>query len=378
MNLPATPRIPLLTRGTLAAAAVMACAALVFFVTHGYQTGWRLTGEHWDAGYYFKIATSGYRADPTQALLAFLPGYPIFLAPAAQLLPNHPFLASFITSSILSIIGGAALYRLLRRRLDAWTSLAGIALLAFSPFSIYLYNGYSESAFLLAAALALVWLAGGRPVPAALATGYAFLCRPYALALAVLFIPVAWRLLRERDIWKLGWIVVLGTLPTLLYCAYLYHAFGDPFIPLKSLADWHKYQSISHAWPRPIRTLYAFLFAFRDSSPGSWSLSLAMYPLAACATLAAAARLPARLVVYSLLVLACVYLTDALIPLNLGRHAMLAFATGPALAAVIYGRERGPAWTAAAQHAAFAIAFLFFMGTFIVMGIHFSLGQWVS
>jgi len=363
--------------GTLAAAAIMACGALSFLLTHGYATGWNWTNDLWDTGYYFQIASSGYRSGGGHAL-AFLPGYPILLAPAARLLPQLPFLASFITSSILSILGGAVLFRLLCKRLDTWTSLAGIALLAFSPFAIYFYNGYSEPAFFVCVVLTLAWLTDGYLLLAAFATGYAFLCRPYAFALLPLFLPVAWQLVRQRDFWKLGWIVLLGAAPALIYCAWMYHSFGDPFMAAKALTHWQKYESISGSWPLPIRTMLAFHFAFRDSAPGTWSLSLITYFLAACATLAAAGRLPGKLVVYSLLLLVCVYFTDALVPVNLGRHAMLAFAACPAIAALLYGTKSDGAWATASRHGAFAIALLFFIATFVVMGSRFSLGLWVS
>lgn len=364
-------------RSILVAAAIMACGALAFLLTHGYATGWNWKDDLWDAGYYFRIAFSGYRSGDGH-ILAFLPGYPILLAPAARLLPQFPFLASFITSSILSMIGGAALYRLLRKRLDTWTSLAGVALLAFSPFAVYLYNGYSEPAFFVCALLTLVWLTDGYLLLAALSTGYAFLCRPYAFALLPLFLPVAWQLVRQRDFWKLGWIVLLGAAPALIYCGWMYHAFGDPFVAAKAINNWHQYESISASWPLPVRTMLVFHFTFRDSAPGTWSLSLIMYFLAACATLAAAGSLPGKLVVYSLLLLVCVYFTDALVPVNLGRHAMLAFAAYPAIAAVLYGTKSDGMWASASRHGAFAIALLFFVAIFIVMGIRFSLGLWVS
>lgn len=377
MSLPSDQQRSWLAPDTLAAAAIMACAALVFFVAHGYATHWNFVAEHWDANFYYQIARGGYHSAHDQTL-AFLPGYSILLIPATRLFSQHPFFASFVTSSILSVLGGTVLYRLLRLRLDIGTSLAGIALFAFSPFAIYFFNGYSEAAFLLAAALALLWLATDDPLPAAFAAGYALLCRPYALALLPLFLPIAWQLLRARDFWRLGWMVALGALPILAYAGYLYYAFGDPFLPWKTLSLWHKYQSISHAWPRPIRTLYGFYFAYRNAAPGSWALSLFMYFVTVCATLAASARLPCRLTTYGILVCVCVYLTDALIPVNLGRHVLLAFAAGPAIAAIVYADRHATVWQRLAAHAAFAMAFLFSAGTFIVMGMRFSAGLWVS
>jgi hypothetical protein len=377
MNPPTSQQRLWLAPDTLAAAAIMACAALVFFAVHSYVTHWNSVANHWDANFYYQIARHGYHSAHDQTL-AFLPGYPILLIPATRLFAHHPFIASFVTSSTLSVLGGAVLYRLLRLRLDTVTSLAGIALFAFSPFAIYFFNGYSEPAFLLATALALLWLATDDPLPAAFAAGYALICRPYALALLPLFLPVAWQLLRARDFWRLGWMVALGALPILTYAGYLYYAFGDPFLPWKTLSFWHKYQSISHAWPRPIRTLYGFYFAYRNNAPGSWALSLFMYFVTTCATLVASARLPRRFVVYGLMVLACVYLTDALIPVNLGRHELLAFTAGPAIAAIVYMDPHATPWQRAAAHAAFAMAFLFSIGTFIVMGMRFSAGLWVS
>lgn len=363
--------------GMLAAAALMLCAAAAFFLTHGFTTGWNLTSEAWDTGYYFQIARSGYHSIGDRAL-AFLPGYPILLMPAARLLAWQPFLASFLTSTLLSTIAGVSLFRLLRQCMDTWTSLAGIALLAFSPFSIYLYNGYSEPAFFLCVVLTLTWLGNGRLLLAAAATGYAFLCRPYAIALVPLFMPAAWRLLRERDFWTLGRMVALGAAPGLLYAGWMYHAFGDPFIAFKTLAHWKQYESISSAWPWPIRAMYGFYFAFRDSAPGSAALSLMACWLAVIVVLASALRLPRQLVAYSLLLLACVVMGDALDPVNLGRHCMLAFAAFPGIAALLYPTPATGRQASRAQHCAFAVTLLFFAALFVVMTMRFSQGLWVS
>lgn len=364
-------------RGMLAAGALMAGAAIVFLLVHGFTTGWNFTTENWDAGYYFRIAASGYGATRGN-VQAFLPGYPVLLAPAARLLPQTPFLASFITSSTLSILAGGVLYRVLRERLDAATALAGIALLAFSPFSIYLYNGYSEAAFILAASLTLWWLANKHLLLAAAATGFALICRPYALALLPLFLPGAWHMLKKRDFWALGRMVLLGALPTLLYFGYMRHAYGDPFIGAKALAHWEQYEPISHAWPLPVRTMYGFYFSFQNAAPGTWMLSLGMYFFGVITVLAACSRLPWRLAAYSLLLLACVYLTDALVPINLGRHTLLAFAFAPAFAILLGNGHPESRCAAISRYAAFGIAFAFFASMFVVTSIRFSQGLWVS
>lgn len=356
----------------------MLCAAAAFFLAHGFTTGWNLTSEGWDSNYYYRIATLGY-GRPFDHALAFLPGYPILLIPAARLFAGWPFLASFLTSTALSTVSGALLFRLLRRHLETAVSLCGIMLLAFSPFSIYFYNGYSESAFLLCAVLTLLWLGNGRVLPAAAATGYAFLCRPYAIALVPLFIPLAWRLVRARDFWTLGWVVALGAGPGIVYAGWMYHAFGDPFIAFKMLAEWEHYAPISSAWPWPIHAMYGIYFAFRNAAPGSAALSVIACIASIIAVLAAAPHLPRRLVAYSLLLLALVVLGDALDPVNLGRHSLLALAAFPALAVLLLGRDEGiQPWAKVARHGAFAITLLFFGVLFIVMTMRFSQGLWVS
>lgn len=364
-------------RGTLAAGAIVASAALVFLLVHGLTAGWNSITENWDAGYYFRIAAGGYGAVRGN-LQAFLPGYPVLLAPAARLLPQAPFLASFITSSTLSVLAGGVLFHLLRERLDATTALAGIALLAFSPFSIYLYNGYSEAAFILAASLTLWWLANKHLLLAAAATGFALICRPFAIALLPLFLPEAWHLLRKRDFWTLGRMVLLGALPSLLYFGYMQHAYGDPFIGAKALAHWEQYEPISHAWSLPVRTMYGFYFSFQNAAPGTWMLSLGMYFFSVVTVLAACSRLPRRLSAYSLLLLACVYLADALVPINLGRHALLAFAFAPAFAILLKDGHSESEYGAISRYAAFGIAFAFFASMFVVTSIRFSQGLWVS
>lgn len=369
-----------LDAGVIVAVLIASLAAATFFVAHGMATGWNWVAEKWDGIYYYYIALHGYvkQGYGGEAKFSFLPGYSILLIPATRALPSTPFLASFFTSSILTAIGSALLYRLLRKWMQLWPCLAAIALLVFSPFAIYLYNGYAEAALFVCVAGALLCVHSGRILGGAALAGFALICRPHAIALLpVLFVP-AWRLLRAGEILRLGLAVLLVAAPFLLYAFYMLHLAGDPFIIFKRLTMWTRYGVIAQAWPMATKVLYSFYYSLREGGPNVWVLSLGMFFLSWAAILMAIGRIPVELVAYGLFALAFVFATEGLVPLNLGRHSMAAFAVGPALAACIYARATESATQRIASHLCFIAVLLAFFAAFVMMSQRFSLGQWVS
>lgn len=366
--------------GIVLAILIASLAAATFFVAHGIATGWDRVAEKWDGIYYYYLALNGYvkQGYGGEAKFSFLPGYSILLIPAAKALPSTPFLASFFTSSVLTATGSALLYRLLREWLQLWPSLAAIALLVFSPFAIYLYNGYSEAALFVCAAGALLCLRSHRLVGAAAFTGFALICRPHAIALLPLFVSPAWRLLRSGQILRLGLVTALVTTPFVLYALYMLHVAGDPFVIVKRMTMWTRYGVIAQAWPVGTKILYSFYYSFREGGPNIWVLSLGMFFLSWTVILMAIGRIPVELASYGLLTLIFVLVTEGLIPLNLGRHSMAAFAAGPALAACIYQRAHQSLTQRIASHLCFISVLLIFLAGFVMMAERFSLGQWVS
>ncbi|GEM_PF-5843203 len=368
-------------QGDAAAVLIVFCAAAVFFVAHGLVTQWDLAGNNWDARHYFAIASHGYPAISSvldNGYAGFLPGYPLLLAPAAHLFPQEAFLASFITSTLLSSLGAICLLRVLRQRLELQTALAGIALLAFSPFAIYLYNGYSEVALFAGAMLVLYLLQRGRFLLAAAIAGYALICRPHAIALLPLFVPHGWRLLRSGNWFELGAMVALWALPGLVYGFWMLHLYGDPFALSKTLTLWGRFENIGHAWPLPVRAGYSAWLSFGYNGPNAWALCLCAWLLALVATLAGARHLPCTLVVYGLCVLLFIWFTTGLVPTNLGRHSLMVFTTGPAIATGLVPRSSDSLMVRCAAWGAFAAALVSFSAIFIVMTVRFSFGQWVS
>ena len=366
--------------GIILAVLIVSSAAATLFLVHGIATAWNVVAEKWDGIYYYYIALNGYVSQGYggEAKFSFLPGYSILLIPATRLLPSAPFLASFLTSSALTATGGALLYRLLRSSLRQWPSLAAIALLAFSPFAIYLYDGYAEAALFACVAGALLCLHSRRILGAAALAGFALICRPHAIALLPLFAVPGWRLLRTRQIFKLGLTITLISTPFILYAIYMLHLTGDSLIIAKRLTMWTRYGVIAQAWPIGTKILYSFYYSFREGGPNVWALSLGMFFLSWAATLKTVDKIPAELLAYGLLTLAFVFVTDALVPLNLGRHSMAAFTIGPALAACIYPRTRQHMGARVANHLCFISVLLVFVAMFVMMAQRFSLGQWVS
>lgn len=130
----------------------------------------------WDGAWYVGIATTGYHAQPVAMGtlgplydIAFFPLWPavIWVTSLGGLLP--PALMAGIASNVLFIAACPVIHRALAPRLGSGVAMWGVALLAFSPAAYVFSLGYSESLFLLLAALAFATPAVGWLVLAQLA-----------------------------------------------------------------------------------------------------------------------------------------------------------------------------------------------------------------
>jgi hypothetical protein len=119
----------------------------------------------WDGAWYVGIATTGYHAQPVGmgALgplydIAFFPLWPavIWLTSLGGLLPGN--LMAGIASNVLFVAACPVIHRALAPRLGSEVAMWGVALLAFSPAAYVFSLGYSESLFLVLAALAFATL----------------------------------------------------------------------------------------------------------------------------------------------------------------------------------------------------------------------------
>jgi Mannosyltransferase (PIG-V) len=113
----------------------------------------------WDGQWYLHIAQTGYHAQPLmyeaagQHDFAFYPAWPILIriASLGGLLPMAG--TAVVLANLLFIPAVAATYRYLVERFGAQTALSAVTLLAFNPAAYVFSMAYSESLFLLIAAV---------------------------------------------------------------------------------------------------------------------------------------------------------------------------------------------------------------------------------
>jgi hypothetical protein len=190
--------------------------------------GW----ARYDAGWYAHIATEGYSYTPgQQSPVAFFPAYPVVLRGLGALGVD-----TFIAGVLLTLVCGLAAVVLFTR----WASLlegeeaarhAGLLLVLY-PFAYYLYGAmYSDALFLLLVVGAFYLLERGQLLPAVLLAAVATAARPVAPALVFGLIArrLEWKHQRGEK-WSLqDALPVLAALGLVVYCLYLWRAFGEPF-----------------------------------------------------------------------------------------------------------------------------------------------------
>ena len=201
--------------------------------------GW----ARFDAGWYAHIATEGYSYTPgQQSPVAFFPAYPVVLRGLGALGVD-----TFIAGVLLTLVCGLAAVVLFTR----WARLlegeeaardAGLLLVLY-PFAYYLYGAmYSDALFLLLVVGAFYLLERGQLLPAVLLAAVATAARPVAPALVfgLLARRLEWKHQRGEK-WSLqDALPVLASLGLVVYCLYLWRAFGEPFAfaKVQSAAGW--------------------------------------------------------------------------------------------------------------------------------------------
>ncbi len=188
----------------------------------------------WDAEWYFKIATEGYRynGDPTiQQTVVFYPLYPMLargLAAVTGLTPAHSLL---VVANLAGLSAIVALFKLVREEFGDQLALTTIALLSFFPTSVLLSAGYTEPLQLLLIVLFFLVLKEKRYLLAALFAGLAVAERSTGIVLLPVLVWEMWRNREQKPFLALLLpCVLLATSGLWLFMIYLWSAFGDPLI----------------------------------------------------------------------------------------------------------------------------------------------------
>lgn len=176
---------------------------------------------HWDAGYYLRIAESGYRSDGPER--AFFPLYPL-LARAVSGLSDLPLVWSGWLISIGCFLGGGVLlHHWLQAEYGERVAFWALAWFSLFPVSFFSVAFYPEALYLLLSTGAIYFARSGRFLASGLCIALAGAARPVGFLLAVPYI-VEFLLQRDFRPARLGSFVVgacVAPLGTLSFLAFL-------------------------------------------------------------------------------------------------------------------------------------------------------------
>ena len=178
----------------------------------------------WDSGYYWQVATTGYRPDGDER--AFYPLYPMVIRAVSLVLPVSTLWSGLFVSVVSFFGAGILTYKWIRidygHAQATWTTV----LMYVYPMAFYLVAFYAESLFLLLAILSLYLARRGWFALSGAAIALAGATRPQAFLLGIPYVLEFWQ---QHDFsWKQwrqflvgGLIAPIGMLGYLFFLAKL-------------------------------------------------------------------------------------------------------------------------------------------------------------
>lgn len=223
-------------------AVVLAHASLKVFPVGPWGQGtksWADALVHWDSGWYQGIAYNGYVGRQSAS---FFPAYPLLAAGFIRVGVPAPY--DLIIPSWLAFVGSSVMfYVLVKRNYSSRVASATVVLYCWSPLSIFLVAGYTESLFMLTVLLAFyLYETCDSPLLTFLVAGFASLQRGPGALLSAVFV-LSWVFTRGGKLWLrrvvpgIGW-GFLGEWGLLSYMAYLYSRYHNPLQFLTSEHFW--------------------------------------------------------------------------------------------------------------------------------------------
>lgn len=234
----------------------------------------------WDAVWYMRVATDGYRTVPYahgHLNLAFFPLYPLLLHGWMAVWPWSRAIGAMLVANLCHIAASYYLYRLVAIDHGRDWARRVVWLLAFFPTGLFLSAGYSEAVFLLCLVRTFHALRLQRWWRAGLWGALATLTRPLGIIVIAPFlvswyqeVGAAWTIPWARATWRaqggsrarnalrrirhqMATLIAVALIPVglLIYMAYLWARFGDPLAFNGSQRSWHR------AWTWPWHALEA-------------------------------------------------------------------------------------------------------------------------
>ncbi len=216
--------------------AVAYAATLYFASTQGPSSeGFLAIWSRWDAQHFVIVAEHGWTgpiAEPARPA-AFFPLYPLSMR-ALMTLGAPPILAGLIVSTFASVVACAYLIKLADEEIGEGAGRRAALYLLLFPTAVFLAAPYSEALFLAGAIPAFYYARRGRWLVAALPAAVAMASRAAGgfLLFGLVFEFVrqgardrSWPARRTRDA---AIAVLVGLVPFVLYCLYLWKARGTP------------------------------------------------------------------------------------------------------------------------------------------------------
>ncbi|WP_141734164.1 mannosyltransferase family protein [Oligoflexus tunisiensis] len=182
------------------------------------DTSWSALLQHWDAGWYLRIATQGYDA----ASAAFPPLFPYMARGLTTLFGLSGVTATLAVGTLLSVVCFALSLTLLvaRRgpRPESWLTWGGLLFFLWSPASYIFHSFHTESLFLLLSVLGFTALHQKKWWLAAIWAGLAALTRHQGVFLAMALAFGGMLMAQEKKpLQRLGIFVGMGVISGLLW-----------------------------------------------------------------------------------------------------------------------------------------------------------------
>lgn len=210
---------------------------------------------HWDAGGFAFIAYQGYAHTSD---VAFFPLWPLIIHVGGVLLgssyPLSYYLAGVALSNLFFFAALVLFYCLLVEDFEASLARRALFYLAFYPYALFFFLGYTESLFLLLSLGVFLLLRRGKPLDWWLAGGLSFLAtltRSSGVVLAVPFLVLYVQRFwlpgnREQShfVQKFGALLPVLLIPAalLVYMFYLWQTKGNPLIfQVEEATNWRRH-----------------------------------------------------------------------------------------------------------------------------------------